>query len=348
LTAAILFAIGVLLAVSCKLDFFGHALPRAAWTGLQIAVAMWLVVALLQLRKAPLLAIPMLALLYLLPFNLPRLQPVGIPHESKLLDYLRANNVVGASVGMYVAGKSYFAGYGGEEKLGARPTQHTQYQIASVTKTFTGQVLSENFDASLVPLATHSSGLPDVTEANGFLARFLLHPFDYYAHYDAEDVARDVANPAGRRPHGTWHYSNIGFCWLGHELGMSDRRFGNISYERTARVAAGYNAASVRTTPWNAGACHGAGGLHASAADLLEHVRRPSGAKKIYFHDVEHTMGLGWMFANGVWYHSGATYGNTAFVAHEPVSDTAVVLLISGVAQDIDAFGLALMRELIP
>jgi hypothetical protein len=99
--------------------------------------------------------------------------------------------------------------------------------------------------------------------------------------------------------------------------------------------------------PWSAGVCHGAGGLYASAADLLDHVRRPSGAKKIHFEDGEHAMGLGWMFEDGVWYHSGATFGNTAFVAHEPVSDIAVVLLISGVAQDIDSFGLAFMRELL-
>lgn len=345
--ASIIFAAGVLLAVACKLDLLGHDMPRAAWTGLQIAIALWFLIALVHVRKAPLLAIPMLLMLYLFPFSLQRLRPAGVPNEPGLLAYLRENKVVGASVGMRVGGKNYFAGYGGEDKFGATPTPQTRYQIASVTKTFTGHVLSENFDASLVPLATHSAGLPDTPEGSEFLRRFLLHPFDYYAHYDAEDLARDVADTSARLPKGKWHYSNLGFCLLGRELRMSERRFGNISYESPDRVAAGYNAIGVRTALWSAGVCHGAGGLYASAADLLDYVRRPSGAKKIYFEDGEHTMGLGWMFKDGVWYHSGATFGNTSFVAHEPDSDSAVVLLISGVAHDIDSFGLAFMRELL-
>ncbi|MGH8251227.1 MAG: serine hydrolase domain-containing protein [Steroidobacteraceae bacterium] len=335
--ARILFIVGIVLAASCRLDFFGHDFPRVVWTGLQAAAVLWLVIALVQLGKAPLLAIPALLLLYLFPLNLAHLEPAGIPNEPRLLTYLRANNVVGASVGMHVKGRQYFAGYGGVRKFGARPTPHTQYQIASVTKIFTGHVLSENFDAALVPLATHSSGLPDITQGVGFPLRFLLHPFDYYAHYDAEDLARDLVNfeEPGKRhalPKGKWRYSNIGFCLLGRELRMHERRFGNISYERSEQLAAGYNAAGVRTALWSAGVCHGAGGLHASAADLLDHVRRPSAAKEIYSDDGEHVMGLGWMFRDGIWYHSGATFGNTAFVAHEPISDTAVVILVSGVA----------------
>lgn len=344
---------GFLLAIMCRMDMFGHFFPQWFWTALTVAVSIWLIVAIAQMRRAPLLIVPAVILLYLFPFNLTVLKPVGIPNESRLLEYLQSNNAVGAAVGIHVRGKTFFAGYGGVKKFGDLPTSHTQYQIASITKTFTGDVLSRQFDPALVPLATHSSGLPDITEGEGFLMHFLSHPFDFYAHYEFDDLQRDLlffqetAKTNVISAAGKWRYSNLGFCSLGITLGMGGRRFGNIGYERTKEIAAGYNAASVRTTLWSPGVCHGAGGLQASAADLLHFARLPSAAKVIYFDDGERQMGLGWMFKDGIWYHGGATFGNTTFVAHEPSSDTAVVLLISGVTQEIDSFGLDFIKCIV-
>ena len=173
---------GLLLAIICRMDMFGHFFPQWFWTALTVAVSIWLIVAITQTRRAPLLIVPTVILLYLFPFNLTVLKPVGIPNESRLLEYLQSNNVVGAAVGVHVRGKTFFAGYGGVKKFGELPTSRTQYQIASITKAFTGDVLSRQFDPALVPLATHSSGLPDITEGEGFLMHFLSHPFDFYAH----------------------------------------------------------------------------------------------------------------------------------------------------------------------
>ena len=353
LIPSLMLIVGLLLAGVCRFDMLGPSLPGPFWKALTVAVALWLVGAVLLVRKSPLLVIPAALLLYLLPFNFSALEPVGVPNESRLLEYFRDNNVVGAVVGMHVNGQTYFAGYGGVNKLGELPSAQTQYQIASVTKTFTGHLLSQQFEPALVPLATHSSGLPDITEGKGFLIRFLSHPFDFYKHYNATDLERDLAyfrNESGeeeKSPTSAWRYSNLGFCSLGLKLGMANSRFGNIGYARPQNVAAGYNAAAVRTSLWSPGICHGAGGLHASAADLLGYVRRPTLAKVVYYDDGEHTMGLGWMLSDGIWYHGGATFGNTAFVAHEPSSDTALVILISGVAREIDSFGLDFVKHLL-
>ena len=344
--------VGVLLIAMCRLDVLGHDLPRLFWTGLSAAVALWLLASMPLLRKAPLLGVPALVLLYLFPFNFSSFEAVGIPNESRLLHYFRSNNLVGAVVGIHVQGKTYFASYGGVEKYGDLPSSRTPYQIASVTKVFTGDVLSRQLDSSLIPLATHSAGLPDIAEVSGFALRFLSHPFDFYAHYGAADLVRDLAPyqhelREGRGfAVGEWHYSNLGFCLLGRKLDMANRRFGNIGYVRPANVAAGYNGVAARTTLWSPGICHGAGGLHASAADLLDYIRLPSPAKTIHFDDGEHMMGLGWMFQDGIWYHAGATFGNTAFVAYEPSSDTALVILISGVAREIESFGLEFVADL--
>lgn len=353
LIPSLMLIVGLLLAGMCRFDVLGPSLPGPFWKALTAAVALWLVGALLLVRKAPLLVIPAGLLLYLLPFNFSVLEPVGVPNESRLLEYFRDNNVVGAVVGIHVNGHTYFAGYGGVNKLGELPSAKTQYQIASVTKTFTGHLLSQKFDPALVPLATHSSGLPDITEGKGFLVRFLSHPFDFYKHYNATDLERDLTyfrNESGKDvkpPTSEWRYSNLGFCSLGLKLGIANGRFGNIGYNRPDNVAAGYNAAAVRTSLWSPGICHGAGGLHASAADLLSYVRRPTLAKVVHFDDGKHTMGLGWMLSDGIWHHGGATFGNTAFVAHEPSSDTALVILVSGVAREIDGFGLDFVKHLM-
>ena len=345
--------VGLLLAGTCRLDLLGHFLPGWFWTALTVAVALWLVGALLLVRRAPLLVIPGGLLLYLLPFNFSVLKPVGVPNESQLMEYFRANNVVGAAVGIHMNGQAYFAGYGGVKKLGELPSPHTQYQIASVTKTFTGHLLSQQFDPALVPLATHSSGLPDITEGKWFPLRFFANPLDFYRYYSTADLERDLTyfrykpDKELRSKTSKWRYSNLGFCSLGLNLGMASHDFGNIGYERPDNLAAGYNAAAVRTTFWSPGICHGAGGLHASAADLLDYVRRPTLAKVVHFDDGKQRMGLGWMLSDGIWYHGGATFGNTAFVAHEPSSDTALVILISGVAREIDSFGLGFMKHLL-
>lgn len=349
----VMLVVGLLLAGTCRLDLLGHFLPGWFWTALTVIVALWLAGALLLVRKAPWLVIPGGLLLYLLPFNFSALEPVGAPNESQLLEYFRANNVVGAVVGIHMNGHNYFAGYGGVKKFGELPSPHTQYQIASVTKTFTGHLLSQQFDHALVPLATHSSGLPDITDGKSFPLRFVSHPLDFYRYYSAVDLERDLTyfqhgSDKEMRPQTReWRYSNLGFCLLGLNLGMASHDFGKIGYERPDNLAAGYNAAAVRTTFWSPGICHGAGGLHASAADLLDYVRRPTLAKVVHFNDGKQRMGLGWMLSDGIWYHGGATFGNTAFVAHEPISDTALVILISGVGREIDSFGIGFMKQLL-
>ena len=150
--------------------------------------------------------------------------------------------VVGLVIGIVKGGKSQVIAYGETIKgSGIAPNGNTLYEIGSVTKVFTGDLLSsmvQNGEVNLrdplqkylppstkVPvadgkpitlehLATHTSGLPRMPD--NFKP---VDPLNPYADYTVEQMYVFLNGHELRRPPGQYEYSNYAMGLLGHVLG---------------------------------------------------------------------------------------------------------------------------------
>lgn len=166
--------------------------------------------------------------------------------------------VVGLVVGVTVHGETQVLGYGGTNKgSGAVPNADTVYEIGSVSKAFTGSLLSDMVQAGEVQLddpvqkylpasaampttdgqpitiehlATHTSGLPRMPD--NFAP---ADPANPYADYTPDKLYEFLRGHELRRAPGKAEYSNLGMGLLGHALAS---RAGK-SYEEllTERIA---------------------------------------------------------------------------------------------------------------
>lgn len=185
----------------------------------------------------------------------------------------------------------------------------TEFEIGSLTKTFTSLLLADMVvrgDAALadpvvqflpqatglagvtlVQLATHTSGLPklprNMTAAN---------PADPYADYDGAKLAAFASgNPLERTPGAQYEYSNVGAGILGYALTSRSGGYQKVLQERVLlplamrdttvtlsraqrdRFATGHDARLRPTTPWDLGALVGAGGLRSTPADVAKYLK---------------------------------------------------------------------------
>jgi len=197
-------------------------------------------------------------------------------------------------------------------------------------------------------LASHTAGLPRVPLA--LLRRVgFLDTTDPYAATTVPELVDDLATVRLRRP-GRPRYSNLGAALLGQALAAR----AGAAYERlaTERVLAPLGAGEVwaqggpeparphgrrgrPVAPWTLGAYAPAGCLRGTArgalalatgcleppADLADAVAL---ALRRHAHRHGQGFGLGWMEAQGMWWHNGGTNGSRAFVALRPDSGRAV------------------------
>ena len=284
---------------------------------------------------------------------------------------------------------------------GARPGLRTRYEIGSVTKTVTalalavavgrGEVALDTPLQALLPdsvrllpaasgirlvhLATHTSGLPR-------LPTLLRTPsiLDPYADYTGSDLMAfaSTAVPAAA-PGGVYAYSNVGAGLLAWALarragvsveamltervlaplGMADASFGGP-------VAGPHTSDGTAIAPWTwTDALAGAGGLRASAADLLALAGAVVAPDASPLHDAlrlsvepralspgRFRVGLVWHLLpveDGISpttvFHGGRTFGSSAFVGVVPDACVGVAVLTNrGVA--VEAFALALLGRL--
>jgi D-alanyl-D-alanine-carboxypeptidase/D-alanyl-D-alanine-endopeptidase len=250
------------------------------------------------------------------------------------------------------------------------------FQIGSVTKAFTGLLLAHAAargevklsdpgtdyltgvspgQATLVELATHTSGLPCLPR--GMLKYSLLRPRNPYAWYPESSFLRAARRSLATAPGGQpYAYSNFGAALLGYLLGEAARvPYQRLVEERICRPltmsATGFDARPVqgysngrKVPPWHLGPMAAAGGLYSTVSDmvkLLTACLRPQGTSlaesaplALATHAVrgpQGEMGLGWHHAlrdgRRVSWHNGMTGGYSSMIALDIERQSAIVAL---------------------
>lgn len=218
---------------------------------------------------------------------------------------------VGLVVGVVERGKTYTFTFGRVAKRSrTRPDIHTEFEIGSVTKTFTGMLLAEcvgrgqvrygnplqmflpekirvpRFEGrriTLLDLATHTSGLPRQPDLGGRRRFTVPEMLRFLNHYRLT-----------RKPGSRYEYSNLGYGLLayaleratgrnweqlverriGRPLGMKDTRI-HLTADQRSRLAQGYRTrgepAPYDMPTWPA--FNGAGALRSTLADMVIYLR---------------------------------------------------------------------------
>ena len=219
-------------------------------------------------------------------------------------------------------------------------------------------------------LATHLSGLPRLPV--GLLWKLRGDLRDPYAGVDADWLYASLAQtrlrpwrPPGRR----YRYSNLGMGLLGHALarrvtGGSDSRgedYARMVRERICvplgladtvhgdgdgRIVQGHSGAGTPVPPWDLAAVAGAGGLRATADDVLTFLDAQLGRAEVtgdlaaamaLTHRVRYAgrkirVGLAWHVDPGpgaprTYWHDGGTGGGASVAVFAPAHGRAVVIL---------------------
>jgi len=220
---------------------------------------------------------------------------------------------VGLAVVLVDPGGTRIVTAGGTREGGPRIAADTEFELGSLTKTFTSLLLAELVVESkaalddpvtkylpdakaltrngkavtLGQLATHRSGLPklpsNLSPAN--LA-------DPYADYDAVKLIAFLSGkPLEREPGAQYEYSNLGagvlgyaITWRegGYEKQMRERVLAPLSMNDTAvalssaqreRFAVGHDRRLTPVPPWNLAVLVGAGGLRSTPADMAKYLK---------------------------------------------------------------------------
>ena len=250
----------------------------------------------------------MRALLFLL-ISLPAFAG-AIPEriETALKDRIAAGELPAAVVAMVDGENSAIEGFGALAD-GKPPDGDTQFEIGSITKTFTATLLAEEAVAGKLTLDTPLKILlPDFTlpryegreiilaeiaEQHSGLPRLPdnFHPKDAadpYADYDAASLKAFLAGYKLPRPPGeTYEYSNLAVGLLGYALARRHREtYRDLVAARILKPLGmassgvglphptqGYDAQGHPVGPWGWDALAGAGGIGSSGADMLRYLK---------------------------------------------------------------------------
>jgi CubicO group peptidase (beta-lactamase class C family) len=290
------------------------------------------------------------------------------------------------------------------------PDRDSIYEIGSITKVFTGILLADRVkagvvklddpaqkhlpdgwtmprrddrDITLLNLATHTSGLPKMS--NGFLSVAIRHMEDPFAYFDEDALKKGLPGTTIQYTIGARHeYSNVGVGLLGHALahaskaehyetlltdrllkplGLSDTEI-TLADAQKKRVIPGHTANGKRQPNWTFATCSACGALKSTVGDLLRFVKinaDPSGPLKDAlemaqqnWRDIrpgEEECGLCWIrYVGGkkqplkIW-HNGQTGGYHSFVGFVP-GRGGVAVLCNVTTFDVDKVGFAVLNKL--
>lgn len=231
--------------------------------------------------------------------------------EAAVRPYINLSGNVGLSAGVHYNGQDYFYNYGtirvGEDSL---PDNHTIYEIASITKTFTATLLGlavvqkkVTLDQpitkflpdsvarnpalkgiTLKQLANHTAGFPSLPSNLG-----MTRAEQPYEHYDQAHLFSYLKTATlESTPGKVSAYSNFGFGLLGVILeriyGMSyaallskyitgPQGMKNTGITVYGKTAQGYDGAVNPVEMWDFNSLKGAGMLKSDAEDLLKYAK---------------------------------------------------------------------------
>jgi serine-type D-Ala-D-Ala carboxypeptidase/endopeptidase len=246
----------------------------------------------------------------------------------------------------------------------------SQFEIGSVTKTMTALALavmvtqneirlSDRIDrffdvgpwgaVTLEQLATHTSGLPRVTD--WLLADASTHPEDPWVNYTNERLLEDLRSLIPD-PTVEARYSNIGYMLLGLAMETASGESLEALLRRTVFAPLGMTTAGVgppspgllpgyvrgrRTIPW-AQPLPAAGGVTASLGDMRAYATAHLDPPEAMAEPVEMVLrprvpapggqvGLGWHLLDEVTWHNGGTGGFGAYIGINRSARRAIVVL---------------------
>ncbi len=212
-------------------------------------------------------------------------------------------------IGVYQDGESEFYSQGYQDQANKLPaTEHSVYEIGSITKTFTGLLLaqavkqnkltldtavqdhlpagvglldSESQPITFKQLSTHTSGLPRMPDNIPLFAK------DPYADYDQTQLWQGIETATRLKAGVNYQYSNLAAGLLGVALSRVEQQsYNELVTERIIKplglnstymqldqvpdpyLAKGYTG-NKEANPWNFKALAGAGSIRSSIKDLL-------------------------------------------------------------------------------
>lgn len=310
-----------------------------------------------------------------------RLDPDAI--DEWLAAELQARGVVGAQLAMFVDGRPLLVRNYGHVRSGGEPvTDDTAFAIGSITKQFVCAAasmlqeqrklslddrvakwypdLTQAKDITLDDLGAHLSGYPDFYPLD-FVERRMQAPIE-----PDQLIQRYATGPLDFEPRTRWSYSNTGYIILGRviervtkePLGAWLQRhvFAPLQMDHSsfdpprdaAGLAQGHTSFALGepepALPEGAGWIHAAGGIYASASDLMrwnlalaeQKLLAPKAWRRITSsrtladgRATDYGCGIGVRRISGetVLSHSGAISGFVAYDAVVPRTRSAVVLL---------------------
>lgn len=350
------------------------------------------------------------------------LTPIDRSIFNDIREFARSRNAVGGVAAIITPEGTSYLKYGEFLKgAGLAPDENSVFQLASVTKVFTGLSLAQAVEEgrltleassadylserlqplsslmktkSLKQLATHTSGLPDATELNRFLLRFGLTPHNFYADLTENSLATGMAKMVPINTPQPYLYSNLGMGLLGHvlcqaegkdynagqcyqdivsrdilsPLGMMDTSI-TLTGRDSIKVAGAYSPVGTPIPHWTMASLHGAGGLNGTAKDLslfldahltgrADNLGRAMVLATSPQRDrgtVGFASGLGWNIdthndegstsPRPVYFHGGATFGNSSFIGFDPVRKVGLVILFNTATPGLDRLGRSILNN---
>lgn len=308
----------------------------------------------------------------------------------------------GLVIGVFKNGKTYIQGYGTKENgQNIKPDSRTVFELASTSKLFTTstlQLLIDNGELNLddniqnllaeklkLPesaqsttlqhLATHLSGFPNLP--NSFVAKMTDETNPYKDLVDA-DMYGYLKLCEGKKPDGTFEYSNFGMGLLGHLLEIKTGQyyeqlvktrllnplqmtntFVTIDSLNKQKIIQGYDEQGNKAPIWTDHVLTGAGSFLSNTEDMIQFIKAnlnegesiiSKSLLKTHVQQLNGETGLGWMLPdkydklvgnqNMVW-HNGMAGGYASFIAIDKTNNYGIIIL-SNKAIDLTKFAMKL------